>query len=1649
MKRPLLAVLLFCAAALLWPARARANCTNPEGVYESSVTVCAAAPMVPVVDPNTGKGVTLHTICPEIAYDVKATADGMMCPVQSPADISGTTALLYFNSSAGNVTPDASGGGNNGTIGVTEAGGCTDSGVGGSDPISAVTGNYLPGLDGTISNNNFDKCTGAGQFVEQWLEFDNSGIQLDKRSFTIEMWTRAPDSASSLYSGTPPHDLNNDDIWLFLSCPNSGGTRTCFGIRKGNGGQDGKLVVSFDALSGTPTDTDLVSTNQAGTNQGLDDGKWHYIVFYFDSSTDQRAIYIDGEPAGSDVAGDAYQGTTPTCIFAGAVTTTGACGSATSAFQDIDNLRITQGLPPNKDLYGYARARYWGSHDYFNVNSSTQTPFPFAAESNNFGSFSGVAPIACSVSNDKLPLHVDVNMRTGVNFSGPYLDNSGGSNILAVRTYSTTEHLCKDDINLAVDTSFLEAPPTPVLDKKSATSLTWDWSYAVEKSSYSCNSQFTTYNIIIDSVAALSGPLTGVGSDGVYGQTSYSSSTLIPNTRHCMAMTASYTDPCLGGGAIGPSAETLPVCGCTYAQTPGAPSNVIQLSGTSAKMDLDEAPNSAGTLLDVETSTGNTTTASWSQVSGFSPVPLSGSRNRTVTGLNTSEKLWFASRAENCDADATSTGTASATSVITQPTVPPGFTAAAADYPVGCGKTDIVYNWSAVPTGSGASTQYSVFEGSSVRCTATGATSCVASYTAKAVPDTHSTYMEAFDSGAPFPWSVSTSTKSATLASTNIPAPTGLAGASISNGVQWTWTAPRYLCNLWHYDIFDQHTGGSAATANNSTALYDQVPLSPNTLQSIRVRAFDPIGGNGALSASATAYSAANPPTGLTAVSVTTGSVTLSWFANGNPAYTRYEVGVSPDGISVSSREDVTDNYTLTIATVSSLSPGTTYSFYVRAFSGSASDSYGLSPTATVSLTLMTETTSPALTGAGLSTSQLQWTWKAVQGASYYTLFASPPGGVIATEPASAGPSFSFTQTGLTPNEMVGAYVTAYNGQGLANAANPSYAFTNPVDPAGVAWAAVSSRTVSMRWDNGAGPSNSAGTLYEVDIATDATFGSVIETRGAINDLNPPYNVFTGLLPATTYWAQIRALSGSGAPGSFEPVGWPGVAQSTVTDPDPEITLSSSPPSAYVPQGDLRGLWHFDVDKGTWTPDSSGYGNGADLTCMSALCTSTPTFTAGLPALSTAASLTGQTSSLILVPDAQQYDTMSGSMTVAAWVDVAQTVQAPYAGIVARSSWTGTDFLLGTKGNSYYFYAGGQSVQSNTAVQPNSWTRVAGVYDPAPGANQLRLYVNGRLDAWANGVSPRAAGKWNVAVGNRICVSPATAGGCVPGAYDGGLVGRVDEVKLLNGAFSDADAQSDYAGAFASTLTLPSPNNGVTLYVPADAFGAPAVIYVSHDPLNHPITVGAATLMSGLSNEPTAQMLIPGSLVEIVPTIDGVPYSAPLASSASITMDYADADNNGLVDGMSPSISASTLRMYTLDTTVGRWTALPSSVDTSGHKVTGLTPHFSIFALFGATTIGSSISAARVYPNPWKRGSDGRYDAPALTFDDLPEAGTIRIFGLSGQKLVDLAFSGPDAGKLEWDGNNYAGRPAASGVYFALIKSADGSTSVIKFAIER
>ncbi|MDE2237387.1 MAG: fibronectin type III domain-containing protein, partial [Elusimicrobia bacterium] len=132
------------------------------------------------------------------------------------------------------------------------------------------------------------------------------------------------------------------------------------------------------------------------------------------------------------------------------------------------------------------------------------------------------------------------------------------------------------------------------------------------------------------------------------------------------------------------------------------------------------------------------------------------------------------------------------------------------------------------------------------------------------------------------------------VVSTTTGAPiTGLAGSAVDAAtIQWNWVDPG---GVTHFNIYNSTTGAVIATTKAAT--YRDAGLAANSERSIMVSAVT-AGGEGPLSAGATAYTLANPPGVLDPAlsGISTGSVTAAWSANGNPLGTVYELVIDDAG---------------------------------------------------------------------------------------------------------------------------------------------------------------------------------------------------------------------------------------------------------------------------------------------------------------------------------------------------------------------------------------------------------------------------------------------------------------------------------------------------------------------------------------------------------------------------------------------------------------------------------------------------------------------------------------------------------------------------------------------------------------------------------
>lgn len=861
--------------------------------------------------------------------------------------------------------------------------------------------------------------------------------------------------------------------------------------------------------------------------------------------------------------------------------------------------------------------------------------------------------------------------------------------------------------------------------------------------------------------------------------------------------------------------------------------------------------------------------------------------------------------------------------------------------------------------------------------------------------------------------------------------------------INWSWVAPARLCGpptaVPNYTLLDPVPPSSNFAVGNVLAFAESFPLeTPNVKHVKHVRVTDNWG-TSALSSGVTVYTLAAPASAITFSAVSDSGLTVNWNPAGNPAYTRWDVAFWDNATpsAVSTIAFISQNHTATSISVSGLLAGTQYTFRVRPANGRVEDNFGGVLSAPLTATTFTRASRPALRGAALPGNIIRWSWDALPGTDEWRLYeagtsilmpgAALPPATLSFDSGTVGPA-------LLPNRPYSAELESFNNTSLLASVRggPLTVFTQAEPPTvggpGTGVVGVSTHSASYAWSGGNNPNF---TFYEVIVSTDALFAAVAATKTIGNAAI----TVAGLFPGTTYYARVRALNGDS-----QPTGW-AVLGGTVTNRNQAVSVATGPANAYTNPAGIVGLWHLE-GSGVAAGDSSGFSNDAALSCATNGCTSTPTYTTGPPGLGKGLQFTGQPGSMLRAPPAAQYD-FTGSITVMAWVKPASLAMPNGAAIIAKGPGAAESFSLDLSAGRWRFLAraGFATASATSSARVDAWDHVAGTYDAATGL--ISIYVNG---VFSNSV--------NVGAGARTlnAGAPITAGTRQSGvnAFDLGFNGAIDELRVINALYDAAAIREQYLDSLSKEFALPPPNQNFRLSLAPDAFQAPVVLYASNDPRTSPIRASAIALAGALASPPTGQLqLLANGLIEIVPTVGGVPFTGNLGSSATLSFPYSDGNGDGILDGTNPPVSANSLKVFTLDESVVRWVELPSSVDFGNRRVVARTPHFSVFGLFGGTTIASTLSRLRIYPNPWQIGVGGRYDAPLLTFDRLPSSGLIRIFTLSGERVHQLEFTGNNAGALTWNGRNFNGEPIASGVYFAFVKGDDGSTAILKFGVER
>jgi hypothetical protein len=231
-----------------------------------------------------------------------------------------------------------------------------------------------------------------------------------------------------------------------------------------------------------------------------------------------------------------------------------------------------------------------------------------------------------------------------------------------------------------------------------------------------------------------------------------------------------------------------------------------------------------------------------------------------------------------------------------------------------------------------------------------------------------------------------------------------------------------------------------------------------------------------------------------------------------------------------------------------------------------------------------------------------------------------------------------------------------------------------------------------------------------------------------------------------------------------------------------------------------------------------------------------------------------------------------------------------------------------------------------------------------------------------------------------------------------------------------------------------------TLSVPPQSWGngVTAGLAINGDPVNGPMAAPSISALITSANSNATRVYGAYGRPLVIQEFnlygaDGSRLTGMFKREMQLTMEYNDANNNGIVDeteGTSAPVRESALSLYWLDEQTGVWVRVPGSqVDTARNTVTAGIRHFSVYGIVGARAF--DLTNARLYPVPYKAS----IHRSGITFADLSSVATIKIYTVSGELVTELKEEDGD-GLLRWDPVvNNKGEPVASDVYIYIIEN--------------
>ncbi|MFH1859534.1 MAG: T9SS type A sorting domain-containing protein [bacterium] len=237
-----------------------------------------------------------------------------------------------------------------------------------------------------------------------------------------------------------------------------------------------------------------------------------------------------------------------------------------------------------------------------------------------------------------------------------------------------------------------------------------------------------------------------------------------------------------------------------------------------------------------------------------------------------------------------------------------------------------------------------------------------------------------------------------------------------------------------------------------------------------------------------------------------------------------------------------------------------------------------------------------------------------------------------------------------------------------------------------------------------------------------------------------------------------------------------------------------------------------------------------------------------------------------------------------------------------------------------------------------------------------------------------------------------------------------------------ADIRSNDGG----TITISGKRGQTTLKIPPDALAEDSRITIIR------IEKTAGKLAIANFNAKCEKNMTPlqDSHISLVCTCQANGKPVLSATQAmKLCIPYNDDNHDGIID--ETNIRVETLRVFKLNEASNRWDMITDSYPVNARcEVWANINEFGVYAVMSYEQT-CSLSDVRVYPNPFYPDMDKK-----CTFSPSPSGRfTISIHNSAGEQVRILRQCN------EWNGNNDHEDPVASGVYFYIIKNAEGKTT--------